>query len=48
MLLNADAAFTGDKTSPIHLAATEDGQFLYVLKSAIGDNCRLIRLTEPA
>ena len=37
MLVNADAAFTGDGTSPIDLAATEDGQFLYVLKSAIGE-----------
>lgn len=36
-LANAAAAFTGDATSPIDLAASSDGQFLYVLKSATGE-----------
>ena len=29
--------FTGDATSSIDLAASADGQFLYVLKSATGE-----------
>ena len=32
-----DAAFTGAATSPLGLAASEDGRFLYVLKSATGE-----------
>lgn len=36
-LLNPVAAFTGDATSPIDLAASSDGNFLYVLKSATGE-----------
>lgn len=36
-LVDADAAFTGDATSPIDLAASIDGKFLYVLKSATGE-----------
>jgi len=36
-LVDADAAFTGDATSPIDLDASDDGQFLYVLKSATGE-----------
>jgi DNA-binding beta-propeller fold protein YncE len=37
LLVDADAAFTGDATSPIDLAATSDNQFLYVIKSATGE-----------
>lgn len=37
VLVNAGAAFTGDGTSPIDVAATSDGKFLYVLKSATGE-----------
>ena len=36
-LVDADAAFTGDGSTPIDLAASNDGQFLYVLKSATGE-----------
>jgi 6-phosphogluconolactonase (cycloisomerase 2 family) len=36
-LLNSNAATTGDGSSPIDLAASSDGQFLYVLKSATGE-----------
>jgi DNA-binding beta-propeller fold protein YncE len=36
-LLDPAAAFTGDGTSPIDAAASEDGQFLYVLLSATGE-----------
>jgi 6-phosphogluconolactonase len=35
-LRNADAAFTGAGTSPIDVAATPDGTFIYVLESAVG------------
>jgi 6-phosphogluconolactonase len=37
LLVDPDAAFTGDGTSPIDLAASSDGKFLYVLKSATGE-----------
>jgi len=37
LLVDPDAAFTGEATSPIDLAASGDGQFLYVLKSATGE-----------
>ena len=37
LLVDPDAAFTGDGTSPIDLAASIDGKFLYVLKSATGE-----------
>jgi 6-phosphogluconolactonase (cycloisomerase 2 family) len=37
LLVDPDAAFTGDGTSPIDLEASENGQFLYVLKSATGE-----------
>jgi 6-phosphogluconolactonase len=36
-LVNPVAASTGDATSPIDLAASSDGSFLYVLKSATGE-----------
>ena len=36
-LLNSAAASTGDATSPIDAAASNDGSFLYVLKSATGE-----------
>jgi 6-phosphogluconolactonase (cycloisomerase 2 family) len=36
-LLNPVAASTGDATTPIDLAASSDGNFLYVLKSATGE-----------
>jgi 6-phosphogluconolactonase (cycloisomerase 2 family) len=36
-LLNSEAATTGDATSPIDVAASSDGQFLYLLKSATGE-----------
>ena len=36
-LADADAGFTGDGSTPIDLAASNDGQFLYVLKSATGE-----------
>jgi len=36
-LLNSNAGTTGEATSPIDLAASEDGRFLYVLKSATGE-----------
>jgi DNA-binding beta-propeller fold protein YncE len=35
--VDADAAFTGDGSNPIDLAASSDGGFLYVLKSATGE-----------
>ena len=35
-LLNPVAAFTGANTAPIDLAASNDGSFVYVLKSAAG------------
>jgi 6-phosphogluconolactonase (cycloisomerase 2 family) len=34
---NSNAAFTGDGSTPIDLAASADGQFLYVLLSATGE-----------
>lgn len=37
VLVDADAAFTGDGSNPIDLAASSDGGFLYVLKSATGE-----------
>jgi 6-phosphogluconolactonase len=37
LLVDPEAAFTGDGTSPIDLAASSDGKFLYVLKSATGE-----------
>ena len=36
-LADADAGFTGDGSTPIDLAASNDGRFLYVLKSATGE-----------
>jgi len=36
-LLDSNAATTGEATSPIDLAASSDGRFLYVLKSATGE-----------
>jgi DNA-binding beta-propeller fold protein YncE len=36
-LVDPAAAFTGDATSPIDLDATDDGKFLYVLKSSTGE-----------
>jgi 6-phosphogluconolactonase (cycloisomerase 2 family) len=36
-LVNPIAASTGDATSPIDSAASNDGKFLYVLKSATGE-----------
>jgi len=35
-LINDDAAFTGDGSTPIDLAASSDGAYLYVLLSATG------------
>jgi 6-phosphogluconolactonase len=35
-LINANAAFTGDGSTPIDLAAASDGAYLYVLLSATG------------
>ena len=37
MLVDANAGSTGDATSPIDLAVSRDGDFLYVLKSATGE-----------
>jgi hypothetical protein len=36
-LVNPVAASTGDASSPIDNAASSDGKFLYVLKSATGE-----------
>jgi DNA-binding beta-propeller fold protein YncE len=54
-LTNPIAASTGPGSSPIDLASTHDGKFVYVLKSAVGaiagyrvDGSRLIPIFTKA